>query len=112
MSKRYRNPATGEIITLEEIDEEVASTSAKKAAPSSAKPETPDAEDDETPEDAEPGDGAGKAASKDKSVFSWTPFDMLDDVDGKDIEKIALGAALGIGGVLAVKGLCSFFSRD
>ena len=111
MSKRYRNPATGEIITLEEIDEEVASTSAKKAAPS-AKPETPDAESAETTEDAEPGDGAGKAASKDKSVFSWTPFDMLDEVDGKDIEKIALGAALGIGGVLAIKGLCSFFGRD
>ena len=33
MSKRYRNPATGEVITLEEIeDEEIASRPAKKAA--------------------------------------------------------------------------------
>jgi len=41
-----------------------------------------------------------------------TPFDFLDKIDGKDVEKVVLGAALGIGGVLAVKGLCSFFGHD
>ncbi len=100
MSKKYRNPATGEVFTLEEEDEEVASTPAKKAAPS-AEPETPAAEEDEPAEEAKP-----------KADFAWTPFDVLDEIDGKDVEKIALGAALGIGGVLAIKGLCSFFSRD
>ena len=99
-SKKYRNPATGEVFTLEEEDEEVASTPAKKAAPS-AEPETPAAEEDEPAEDAKP-----------KAGFSWTPFDALDEIDGKDVEKIALGAVIGIGGVLAIKGLCSFFSRD
>ena len=100
MSKKYRNPATGEIFTLEEVEEEVASTPAKKAAPS-AEPETPAAEEDETAEEAKP-----------RAGFSWTPFDALDEIDGKDVEKIALGAVIGIGGVLAIKGLCSFFSRD
>ena len=110
MSKKYRNPATGEIFTLEEEDEEVASTPAKKAAPS-AEPETPAAEEDE-PADEESEENAGKTKSKDKSGFIWTPFDALDEIDGKDVEKIALGAVIGIGGVLAIKGLCSFFSRD
>ena len=112
MSKRYRNPATGELITLEEVeDEEIASRPAKKAAPSE-NPETPDAEGDETTEDEESEEDAGKTKSKDKSGFVWTPFDALDEIDGKDVEKIAIGAVLGIGGVLAIKGLCSLFSRD
>ena len=111
MSKKYRNPATGEIFTLEEEDDEVSGTPAKKAAPS-AEPETPDAEEDETAEDDESEEKAGKTKSKDKSGFIWTPFDALDEIDGKDVEKIVLGAALGIGGVLAIKGLCSFLSRD
>ena len=46
------------------------------------------------------------------SLTLLAPFDVLDEIDGKDVEKIALGAALGIGGVLAIKGLCSFFDRD
>ena len=100
MSKKYRNPATGEIFTLEEVEEEVSDTPAKKAAPS-AEPETPAAEEDEPAEEAKP-----------KADFAWTPFDVLDEIDGKDVEKIALGAAIGIGGVLAIKGLCSFLCRD
>ena len=106
MSKKYRNPQTGEIFTLEEVeevDEEVSGTPTKKVD-SSVNPETP--------EGAEPEKGVGKTPSKNKSGFSWTPFDVLDEIDGKDVEKIALGAALGIGGVLAIKGLCSFFDRD
>ena len=99
MSKKYRNPATGEVFTLEEEDEEVASTPAKKAAPS-AEPETPAAAEDEPAEEAKP-----------KADFAWTPFDVLDEIDGKDVEKIMLGAALGIGGVLAINGLCSFLRR-
>lgn len=111
MSKKYRNPATGEIFTLEEEEEEVSSTPAKKAAPS-AEPETPAAEEDETAEDNNSEENAGQTKSRDKFGFSWTPFDVLEEIDGKDVEKVVLGAALGIGGVLAIKGLFSFFSRD
>ncbi len=32
--------------------------------------------------------------------------------DGKDVEKVAIGAVLGIGGMLALRGLFSFIARD
>jgi hypothetical protein len=102
MSKKYRNPKTGEIFILEEDDEESTSKAAKKAPPSDT-PEDSDADGAEEPE--------GDAAKWPFGEFK-TPFDFLDKIDGRDVEKVVLGAALGIGGVLAVKGLCSFFGRD
>jgi len=107
MSKKYRNPKTGEIFILEEEEEETVHTVAKKAPPS-GKPEDTGADGAETAEDNEP---EGDAAKWPFGEFK-TPFDFLDKIDGRDVEKVMLGAALGIGGVLAVKGLCSFFSRD
>ena len=37
---------------------------------------------------------------------------ILDEIDGKDVDKVAIGAALGIGGMLALRGLFSFIARD
>ena len=107
MSKKFRNPKTGEIFILEEEGEETGPTVAKKAPPS-GKPEDPDADGAETAADNEP---EGDAAKWPFGEFK-TPFDFLDKIDGRDVEKVVLGAALGIGGVLAVKGLCAFFSHD
>ena len=107
MSKKFRNPKTGEIFVLEEEDEESTPKAAKKATPSD-KPEDPDADGAETAEDNEP---EGDAAKWPFGEFK-TPFDFLDKIDGRDVEKVVLGAALGIGGVLAVKGLCSFLGHD
>lgn len=107
MSKKYRNPKTGEIFILEEEEEEAVQTAAQKAPPSD-KPEDPGAGNAETAEDKEP---EGDAANWPFGEFK-TPFDFLDKIDGRDVEKVMLGAALGIGGVLAIKGLCSFMDRD
>lgn len=98
MSKKYRNPLTGEIFTLEEVeevDEEVSGTPTKKVD-SSVNPETP--------EGAEPEKGVGKTPSKNKSGFSWTPFDVLDEIDGKDVEKIALVPRLASAACLPSRG--------
>ena len=89
MKKRFRNPATGEIIELEKV-EETPDGGGKSAS-------------EETDESSESDDSSGKFR---------TPFDFLDEIDGKDVEKVALGAALGIGGVLALRGLFSFIARD
>ena len=107
MSKKYRNPKTGETFILEEEEEEAVHTAAKKAPPSGA-PEYSGTDDAETTDDNE---SEGDSAKWPFGEFK-TPFDFLDKIDGKDVEKVMLGAALGIGGVLAVKGLCSFFGRD
>ena len=105
MSKRHRNPETGESFILE--DEESTPKDAKKAPPSDM-PEGADADGAETAADNE---SEGDSAKWPVGEFK-TPFDFLDKIDGKDVEKVVLGAALGIGGVLVVKGLCSFFDRD
>ena len=110
MSKKYRNPKTGETFILEEEEEEAVHSVTKKAPPSD-NPEDPGAADAETPEDKEPEEKAEDAAKWPFGEFK-TPFDFLDKIDGRDVEKVMLGAALGIGGVLAIKGLCSFFDRD
>ena len=112
MSKKYRNPKTGEVIILEEENEEPAPTG-PKPAPSSGRPENPDDEETETAENKEPEseEDAGENTGKDSSRVFRTPFDFLDEIDGKDVEKVLLGAALGIGGVLAINGLCSFLRR-
>ena len=107
MSKKYRNPKTGETFILEEEEEETVRSVAKKAPPSD-RPEDPDADEAETAEGNEP---EGDASKWPFGEFK-TPFDFLDKIDGRDVEKVMLGAALGIGGVLVVKGLCSFFDRD
>ena len=74
MKKRFRNPATGETIILEEEDDE---------------------------------------KSGDESCGGFrTPFDILDEIDGKDVEKVVIGAALGFGGMLALRGLFSLIARD
>lgn len=110
MSKKYRNPTTGEIFILEEEDEETGHTVAKKAPPSD-KTEGSAVDGAEAAEDKDPDEDTGDAEKWPFGEFK-TPFDFLDKIDGKDVEKVMLGAALGIGGVLAVKGLCSFFGRD
>lgn len=112
MSKKFRNPKTGEVITLEEEDEESAPTG-PKPAPSSGRPEKPDDGETETTENKEPEseEDAGENTGKTSFGVFRTPFDFLDEIDGKDVEKIMLGAALGIGGVLAINGLCSFLRR-
>lgn len=112
MSKKYRNPKTGEVFILEEEDEESAPTG-PKPAPSSGRPENLDDVETENAENKEPEseEDAGENTGKDTSGVFRTPFDFLDEIDGKDVEKIMLGAALGIGGVLAINGLCSFFRR-
>ena len=53
MKKRFRNPATGETIILEEEDEE-STTASAEAAPSSGHPENPGGEKTETAENKEP----------------------------------------------------------
>ena len=55
-------------------------------------------------------DTAEETGKTSSGVFR-TPFDFLDEIDDKDVEKIMLGAALGIGGVLAINGLYSFLRR-
>jgi len=112
MSRKYRNPKTGEIFILEEEDEESTHAAARKAPPSD-KPENPDDEGKETAEDKEPApkEGDGENTGRGPSGEFRTPFDFLDEIDGKDVEKVLLGAALGIGGVLAINGLYSFFRR-
>ncbi len=112
MSKKFRNPKTGEVITLEEEDDEPA-PAGPKPAPSSGRPENPDDEETETTENKEPEseEDDGEKTEKSSSGVFRTPFDFLDEIDGKDVEKIMLGAALGIGGVLAINGLYSFLRR-
>lgn len=107
MSKKFRNPKTGEIFILKEEEEEAGPTPTKKAPPAD-EPKDPGADETEPAADDEP---EGSATKWPFGEFK-TPFDFLDKIDGKDVEKVVLGAALGIGGVLAVKGLCSFFGRD
>lgn len=112
MRKKYRNPKTGEVFTLEGEDEETAPTGPKPAS-SSGRPANSDDEEAETTENKEPesAENAGENTETTSSGVFRTPFDFLDGIDGKDVEKIMLGAALGIGGVLAINGLCSFFRR-
>ena len=112
MSKKYRNPKTGEVIILEEENEEPAPTG-PKPAPSSGRPENPDDEETETTENTELGSAGddGEDTGKEPLGVFRTPFDFLDEIDGKDVEKIILGAALGIGGVLAINGFYSFLRR-
>jgi len=93
MKKRFRNPATGETIILEEEGEESNPSSARKA---------------ETVENKE----SESAKDEEETGEFRTPFDFLDEIDGKDVEKVAIGAALGIGGMLALRGLFSFIARD
>ena len=108
MKKRFRNPATGETIILEEEGEESVPTGPKPATSSGSR-ENPGEEKTETAEDKEPGSGEDEG---EKTGEFRTPFDFLDEIDGKDVEKVAIGAALGIGGMLALRGLFSFIARD
>ena len=108
MIRKFRNPATGETIILEEEDEESVPTGPKPASSSGSREnlgrEKPEAAEDKEPESGE-----------DEGEKTWefrTPFDFLDEIDGKDVEKVAIGAALGIGGMLALRGLFSFIARD
>jgi hypothetical protein len=110
MSKKFRNPATGEIIVLEEEGETTDSATAKKPFPS-PKPKKPDGDGSESDAEKKP-ESAGESASNETSGRFRTPFDFLDEIDGKDVERLVLGAALGIGGVFAVKGLCALLGRD
>ena len=110
MSKKFRNPATGEIIILEEEGDTTDSATAKKPSPS-PKPEMPGSDGSEAGEEKKP-ESPGESADNGTSGRLRTPFDFLDEIDGKDVEKVVLGAALGIGGVLAVTGLRSLFGRD
>ena len=46
----------------------------------------------------------------------YDTFDEIEaciayEIDGKDVEKVAMGAVLGIGGMLALRGLFSFIAR-
>ena len=109
MSKKYRNPKTGEIFILEEEEEASTPTAARKAPPSD-KPEDPDADGAETAEDKETEEDIENASKWPFGEFK-TPFDFLDKIDGRDVEKVVLGAALGVGGVLAINGLYSFLRR-
>ena len=112
MSKKYRNPKTGETFILEKECEESSRAAARKT-PLSGKPEDPGDGETEAAESNEPEseeDDGESAGERHLSVFR-TPFDFLDEIDGKDVEKVVLGAALGIGGVLAINGLCSFLRR-
>ena len=108
MIRKFRNPATGETIILEEEGAESAPTGPKPATSSGSR-ENPGEEKTETAEDKEPEsvEDEGKKAGEFR-----TPFDFLDEIDGKDVEKVAIGAALGIGGMLALRGLFSFIARD
>ena len=110
MKKRFRNPATGETIILEEEDEE-STTASAEAAPSSGHPENPGGEKTETAENKEPESEEDHGEKSGCGGFR-TPFDFLDEIDGKDVEKVAIGAALGIGGMLALRGLFSFIARE
>lgn len=87
MSKKFRNPVTGETFILEEEPE---STESKKS---------------------EAEEGTGENTEKGSFGEFRTPFNILDEINGKDLEKVMLGAALGIGGMLAINGLCSFLRR-
>ena len=109
MSKKCRNPRTGEIFILEEEDEESTPTAARTTPPSD-RPEDLDADETESAEDKETEEDAEDAAKRPFGAFR-TPFDFLDEIDGKDVEKVVLGAVLGIGGVLAINGLYSFLRR-
>ena len=110
MKKRFRNPATGETIILEDEGEgEESIPAGPKPAPSSGSSENQDDEKSETAEDKEPESGEDEG---EKTGEFRTPFDFLDEIDGKDVEKVAIGAALGIGGMLALRGLFSFIARD
>ena len=108
MIRKFRNPATGETIILEEEGEESVPTGPKPATSSGSR-ENPGEEKTETAEDKEPESGEGEG---EKAGEFRTPFDFLDEIDGKDVEKVAIGAALGIGGMLALRGLFSFIARD
>ena len=108
MKKRFRNPATGETIILEEEGEESVPTGPKHATSSDSREDSGE-EKNETAEDKEPGSGEDEG---EKAGEFRTPFDFLDEIDGKDVEKVAIGAALGIGGMLALRGLFSFIARD
>ena len=108
MKKRFRNPATGETIILEEEGEESVPTGPKPATSSGSR-ENPGEEKTETAEDKKPESGEDEG---EKTGEFRTPFDFLDEIDGKDVEKVAIGAALGIGGMLALRGLFSFIARD
>ena len=108
MIRKFRNPATGETIILEEEGEESAPAGPKPAASSGSR-EDPGEEKNETAEDKEPESGGDEG---EKAGEFRTPFDFLDEIDGKDVEKVAIGAALGIGGMLALRGLFSFIARD
>ena len=89
MKKRFRNPVTGEILILEEVEMSPGGSGASASEES------------------------GEASTlKDSSRKSRSPFDFLDEIDGKDVEKVAMGAVLGIGGMLALRGLFSFIARD
>lgn len=112
MIRKYRNPKTGEIFILEEEAEEPTPAVGRKAPPSD-KPENPDDEEKGTAENKgpKPKEGDGENTGKGPSGDFRTPFDFLDEIDGKDVEKVLLGAALGIGGVLAINGLYSFLRR-
>ena len=113
MSKKYRNPKTGEVFILEEEYEEPAPTG-PKPTPSSGRPENPDDVETGNAENKEPEseEDTDENTGKDTSGVFRTPFDFLDEIDGKDVEKVAIGAALGIGGMLALRGLFSFIARD
>ncbi len=87
MSKKFRNPKTGEVFTLEE-------------EPETAENKKPEADE-----------GTGENTEKGSFGEFRTPFDFLDEINGKDVEKVMLGAALGIGGALAINGLRSFLRR-
>ena len=108
MIRKFRNPATGETIILEEEGEESAPAGPKPAASSGSREDTGE-EKNETAEDKEPESGEDEG---EKAGEFRTPFDFLDEIDGKDVEKVAIGAALGIGGMLALRGLFSFIARD
>lgn len=108
MIRKFRNPATGEAIILEEEDEESVPTGPKPATSSDSR-EDPGEEKNETAEDKDPESGEDEG---EKEGEFRTPFDFLDEIDGKDVEKVAIGAALGIGGMLALRGLFSFIARD
>ena len=108
MIRKFRNPATGETIILEEEGEESAPAGPKPAASSGSR-EDPSEEKNETAEDQQPESGEDEG---EKTGEFRTPFDFLDEIDGKDVEKVAIGAALGIGGMLAFRGLFSFIARD
>ncbi len=111
MSKRFRNPATGEVVILEEEVDADDGLTAKKPYPQGKHAASGDgvADGSESSAPEEPSDASAEGRSAGRS---WTPFDFLDEIDGKDVEKLVLGAALGIGGVLAVKGLSSLFGRN